>query len=502
MFHSYRLRLSLVMIALPVIALLSVGLFIGRNASAQLNDYVVARNAFKERRMAFEQKAVEPQGLFVLKVPVDVDGNVAAGAWASPLADLAPVPVTEGAIAKFSSQFVAADGAAGATVDRTTPALEPEPEPRLFVLRLDVGDEGTINAADAAAPLEQFGPVPVDDPISIVSGDVGEFQVLAGPGLVPALEETRADTIGSMNRYIIIAVTLAGASAAAAAFFISRGATLPVEALTAAARSMEAGDLSHRVAVRTQDEFGELAHAFNAMADRIEQDTKLRRRMASDVAHELRTPLNNLSGYLDAIADGVVQPDAGVISSLQQEADALVRLVRDVEQLSLADSGELPLLSTEVDVRDVVARGVSAAAARAAERAIELRCDAVDGPMIVHGDADRLSQVLRNLLDNALTHTPAGGAIVVRTTAQAEVVRMIVEDSGPGISELDLPHVFDRFYRADASRSRATGGAGLGLAIVRKIVEAHGGSVEAKNAEDGGARLTVSLPRLPSSGLG
>ena len=192
-----------------------------------------------------------------------------------------------------------------------------------------------------------------------------------------------------------------------------------------------------------------------------------------------------------SIKPGAIQ---SVVALLRQETESLVRLVRDVEQLSQADAGELRLHREPVDLRDVAANAVAAASARATELLVELRIRPSAAPVAANADAGRIRQVLRNLLDNALTHTPAGGAVTVSSLREGGFATIAVEDTGPGIPDEHLPLIFDRFYRADPSRTRATGGAGLGLAIVRQIVEAHGGHVQVNNVDGGGARFLVALP--------
>jgi signal transduction histidine kinase len=232
------------------------------------------------------------------------------------------------------------------------------------------------------------------------------------------------------------------------------------------------------------------------MAASIEHNQDLRRQMTSDVAHELRTPLNNISGYLDAIADGVVEPTPATIASLQEEAALLVRLVADLEQLSLADAGRQVLVKQRLNLADVVERAVAFIAPRSRARGITIQAECSATPA-VEGDADRLAQVVRNLLENAVTHTPEGGRITVALKREGRSATLSVADTGPGIAPQHLPLIFERFYRADPSRTRATGGAGLGLAIVKQLVEAHGGTVSVENLPRSGACFTVTLPLAP-----
>jgi signal transduction histidine kinase len=276
---------------------------------------------------------------------------------------------------------------------------------------------------------------------------------------------------------------------------LSRRILGPVEALTAAARRMEAGDLSQRVEITSpNDEIGDLARAFNRMADGLARLEKLRRQLVTDVAHELRTPLTNIRGYLEAIRDGVVEPERTVIDSLHEEAMLLSHLVDDLQELSLAEAGGLTLERQLVALADVVDRAIGAARPRAKAEGIALRVDLAEDLPLVDVDPRRIGQVLRNLLDNGLTHTGPGGEIVVDAHSDDEWVEVSVRDTGAGIAAEDLPYVFERFYRADRSRSRATGGAGLGLAIVKQLVEAHGGRIEVESEIGQGTWFTFTLP--------
>ncbi|HEX6031249.1 MAG TPA: ATP-binding protein [Tepidiformaceae bacterium] len=328
--------------------------------------------------------------------------------------------------------------------------------------------------------------------------DTGDAYMLqAERGFIAAYKRDQQDAINTLNRNLAIAVGAFSLTAAVIAFALSRRILGPVESLTGAARRLEGGDLKQRVDIRSRDEIGELGHAFNAMAESLERNETLRKQMTSDVAHELRTPLNNISGYLDAITDGVVEPDERVITSLQEESALLVRLVGDLEQLSLADAGQQQLFPERLAMEELISRAVDGVAKRAASKSIAVTTDYASRIPAVDADRGRMGQVLRNLLENAVTHTPEGGSIAVSLRASQGIVSVSVTDSGPGIPAQHLPFIFERFYRADRSRARATGGAGLGLAIVKQIVESHGGTVRAENATSGGARLTVSLPAAP-----
>ncbi len=299
--------------------------------------------------------------------------------------------------------------------------------------------------------------------------------------------------LASVNRWLFQGVLVACLAAVALSLALSRQVVKPIAALTTAAREMEKGDLTQRVQHVSGDEVGELGHAFNAMADALERGEALRRNMVSDVAHELRTPLSNIRGYLEAARDGVIQADAAVIASLHDEALMLTRLVNDLQELSLAEAGQLKLLRAAVDVRDVIQQAVDVMQTEAADKQLTLSADVPDDLPAVDADSERIGQVLRNLLANALAYTPEGGTVAVSAHAAGQEVVVSVKDSGVGITAEDLPHVFERFYRSDKSRTRSTGGSGLGLAIVKQLVEAHGGRVWAESAPGAGSTFAFTL---------
>jgi signal transduction histidine kinase len=293
---------------------------------------------------------------------------------------------------------------------------------------------------------------------------------------------------------LLLAAGVAGLAAVLLTLVLSRRILRPVEALTAAAQRMEKGDLSQRVEVHSQDEIGELARAFNAMADGLARLEELRRNMVTDVAHELRTPLSNIRGYLEALQDGVVEPKPEVIDSLHEEAMLLNRLVDDLRELTLAEAGQLKLERRPVAPADLVDRALEAARAQAEAKGIALQADLPEDLPLVDVDSQRIGQVLGNLLSNALTHTPPGGKVVVVARAKQLAVEVSVSDTGEGIPLERLPYIFERFYRADRSRSRATGGTGLGLSIAKQLVEAHGGRISVASQVGQGTTFTFTLP--------
>jgi signal transduction histidine kinase len=318
------------------------------------------------------------------------------------------------------------------------------------------------------------------------------------PPSPPGVDPESMAFLASVNRTLLLVAVVAGLSAVLLILGLSRRILAPVEALTAAVRRMEAGDLSQRVEVTSRDEIGELAQAFNAMADGLARLEELRRNMVTDVAHELRTPLSNIRGYLEALQDGVLEPERGIIDSLHAEAMLLHHLVDDLQELSLAEAGHLKLERQPVALADIVDKAVEAVRPRAEAEVVTVQVDLPED-LLVDVDPQRVGQVLRNLLENALTHTPACGEIAVTAHVEGQWVEVSVRDTGSGIAAEDLPYVFERFYRVDKSRSRATGGAGLGLAIARQLVEAHGGHIWVESTESEGSTFTFALPISISS---
>ncbi len=277
-------------------------------------------------------------------------------------------------------------------------------------------------------------------------------------------------------------------------FFLSRRILSPVKALTLAARQLGKGDFSQRVMIKDKSEVGELAQAFNMMAENLERDEQLQRNMVADIAHELRTPLSNLKGYLEAIRERVVEPDEKTIRSLDEEASLLSRLVNDLQELSLAEAGELKMVIQPEDIAELINQTVIAVQAQASAKGLSVSIDLPDELPSVNIDSQRIGQVLLNLLENALAHTGKGDAVTVTAREQGKWVEVTVSDTGEGIPSEDLPNIFDRFYRVDKSRTRATGSSGLGLTIARRLVEAHGGKINAQSEPGKGSRFYFTIP--------
>ncbi len=298
----------------------------------------------------------------------------------------------------------------------------------------------------------------------------------------------------AMGRFFLWAGLLAILVALAFTFFISRRILAPVRALTGTARRLGKGDFSPRLNSTDRGELGELARTFDNMADNLERNENMRRNLVADTAHELRTPLTNIRGYLEAIRDGVVTPDAATIDSLYEEATLLSRLVDDLQMLALAEAGALKLLRQDEDIARVINRSAAAARTLCAAKGITLQTDVPENLPACNIDAQRITQVLNNLLNNAVTHTPPGGTVTVAARQQGPWVEISVDDTGEGIPAAELTNIFERFYRVDKSRARSTGGHGLGLTIARRLVEAHGGKIEARSEPGKGSRFAFTVP--------
>lgn len=293
-----------------------------------------------------------------------------------------------------------------------------------------------------------------------------------------------------------IALAVAVLVALAVSLVLTRRIGASLAALTTAARQVAGGRFAARVPTPDMGrEFDELVRAFNQMAARLEESENLRHRLLADVAHEVRTPVATLNAHLEGLEDGVVEPGPETFAVLRAQSARLTRLAEDLAAVTRAESGELTLTLDETEPGELLRLAHLAARDRADAAGVELVLDADPDLPAVEADPERMAQVLGNLVDNALRHTPAGGRVTLAGRRDGDRVRLTVSDTGEGIAVEHLPHVFERFYRADTARDRASGGSGVGLAITRALVEAHGGTVSARSAGPGaGATFTVALP--------
>ena len=302
----------------------------------------------------------------------------------------------------------------------------------------------------------------------------------------------------SLSLLLILSGSLAVAVAMILTFFVSRRILKPVETLARVSRQAAGRDFTVRAQVQSKDEVGELARTFNTMLAELSRTEELRRNLVGDVAHELRTPLTNIRGYVEGISDGVMQPDPETLAAIRGEIHLLTRLIEDLQDLALVESGQMQLKFRSCDMGDLI-RGASLAVhPQAQAKSISLEVDEACR-LPIQADAQRVSQVLCNLLVNAITHTPTGGRVQIGAKEVEGCAQVSVRDNGPGIAAEDQSYVFQRFFRVDKSRSRATGGVGLGLTITRRLVEAHQGQIEVISQAGEGAEFRFTLPLEPVS---
>ena len=303
------------------------------------------------------------------------------------------------------------------------------------------------------------------------------------------------------NQQVAMAVWLSSCGLAmimpSLAFWLGRRAfwniARPLAEIMAAAESVAEGNFSVRVGKGRRGEFGRLGQSFNQMVAELERADQQRRNLTADVAHELRTPLHIIQGNLEGILDGVYEPTAEHIEATLEETRLLARLVGDLQTLSLAEAGQLPLHKEAVDVAELLADVATSFSGPAEINGVRLQVAAENG-LVVWGDVGRLDQVLSNLVVNSLRHTPAGGQIGLGATPAGDKIKIVVSDSGAGIPAGDLPYIFDRFWRGDRSRTHQGNGAGLGLAIVRQLVQAHAGTITVDSEVGQGTTFTINLP--------
>lgn len=314
------------------------------------------------------------------------------------------------------------------------------------------------------------------------------------------------DFLQAVNNSIWIAGAIAVFTAVILSLFLARQITSPLRNMTLAAKQIASGDLSQRVQVKSKDELGELAAAFNSMAESLARNEQVRRNMVADIAHELRTPLTVIRGNLEAIIDGVIPLSKDYVASIHEETTVLANLIADLRELSLAEAGQLKLERSPTNLADLLGKVVAKHQPAAVEKDISLAIDLPEELPSADIDEQRISQAINNLLSNALRHTEAGGRIVVaarqdgvvassKARKTSPLLTVSVEDTGTGIPAEELPYIFERFYRLDKSRSRASGGSGIGLAIVKQLVEAHGGKVWAESTLGKGSKFYFTVPQ-------
>lgn len=305
----------------------------------------------------------------------------------------------------------------------------------------------------------------------------------------------------AVNEALLWATLVSGLVAGITSLFITRQVVAPIQALTRASQRIATGKYEERVPIQTpsssEDELGKLALSFNQMAAQLEQTEAMRRQLIGDVAHELRTPLTTIKGSMEGLMDGVLPADETTFLQLYQEADRLQRLVNDLQELSRVESRAYDLQPHRVRVGALIQGVASRLAPQFDEKGVDLSVEVPPDLPLVLADEDRLTQILTNLLGNALHYTPMGEEVDILAEQKGREIQVTVSDTGIGIPPEHLPHVFDRFYRVDKSRSRAGGGSGIGLTIARHLVEAHGGRIWVESEGAGkGSEFTFTLPLL------
>jgi signal transduction histidine kinase len=302
----------------------------------------------------------------------------------------------------------------------------------------------------------------------------------------------------SLRGFLIAGVGIGGSSLLIG-LLISRRMARPLVRLTEATGAIASGNLDVRVPEHHPGELGELAAAFNRMAEDLARADSLRRDMTADVAHELRTPLAVIRGKLEGVLDGVYPASPEHLEPIIEETELLSHLVEDLRLLALAETGQLALSMSPTDIGDLLCDAAVNFGPQADDRGIALQVEVADGLPKALADARRIAQVLGNLLTNALRHTPRGGTVILCASCGDGVIELAVADTGSGIPPKDLPYIFERFWRGEKSRSRAMGGSGLGLAIAKQLVEMHGSAITVETAPGQGSTFRFSLPVAPDT---
>ena len=452
--RSFALRLTAAFVGVGIAAAAVAALLVNAEFGRRFTSYLDSRQRAQEQQVA--------------SALADAYGT--AGTWTD--ANLSPV----GALIAMEGGTLEVRNTSGSTVwlaDRTTVGLDPAMHRTMM----------------GAGPLGSEHTLPVT-----AQGKVVGYAVMRLPtgGLLPHDVSFR----NSINRLLFFGAIAAAAVALLLGLLLAKRAVAPARDLTAAARAFAHGDRASRISSGRDDEFGEMADAFDAMADTVDEEDRLRRTFASDVAHELRTPLAILRTSVESIQDGVLTPDDTSFASLHEEVLRMSRLVEDLETVAQADAARFSLRRESVDLGAEVGTVLEGFRDRFTEGGIEVEVDIEE--VIMDGDPVRLRQIVSNLLSNARKFTPAGGRVRVSVRAQGGDAVLEVADSGPGIPAEELDRVFDRFYRG---RTVKAGGSGIGLAVVRDLARAHGGSVAVENLTPVGTSFRVILPSSPGTGL-
>jgi two-component system sensor histidine kinase BaeS len=365
----------------------------------------------------------------------------------------------------------------------------PPPDPQPFVL-VDRNGEVIIPGGKYQSGQKVQRGV-LEKGIGIVVDGL-EVGTVVTTGQTPARSTIEDKYLAGVNRSLLVAAIGGAAIAFGLGLFLARSLAHPLRDLTAATRNLALGKLDQRVPVRSRDELGELAQSFNQMSADLERANQSRRQMTADIAHDLRNPLTVIGGYLESLQDGKLEATPDRIATMQAEVRHLQRLVEDLRTLSLAEAGELALRPQPVAPAELLARVAAAYQDQAGQQGIHLSAEAEAALDEASLDPERMEQVLGNLVSNALRYTPEGGQIRLSARQAGGGLVLSVTDSGSGIPPEILPHIFERSYRGDPSRSGDE--SGLGLAISRSIVELHGGRIRVESVPGKGSRFIIELP--------
>lgn len=455
--RSLTVKIALVVV---VVSLFSVGLV------ALFSGWTTAREYDRLLVDQLQDRLVEQAALFYQQ----------RGSW-------------QGAMVAFNAEF---DGRRGRRMP-DGPDGPPGNQMRTPLVLLDakgcvVGPRDPVYTPGACLPQYQ---VSRGSPVKVNGETVG---TVIQTGVMPLRDPAEEAYLTRTGRGLLWGAVAASAIALLLGLALARNLTRPLRRLTEAIHAMAAGKLEQRVNVSSRDEIGELASAFNTMSAELTQSNQARRQMTADIAHELRNPLMVMTGYIEALRDGVLRPSPERFDMMYEEAQHLQRLVADLRTLSLADAGELALMPQVVEPSVLLARAAESYTPAAQKAGISLVVAPGDAVPDVEVDVERMVQVLANLLTNALRHTPAGGTVTLGTHSERGGAAITVADTGEGIAPAVLPRVFDRFYRADKARSQSGDESGLGLAIVKSIITSHGGTVDVTSELGKGTTFTVHLP--------
>ncbi len=451
--RSLTLKLTLAFLVVALIGALLVAIFVGVRTRNEFDQFISDR---------YQQELVEQLVAYYRQ----------AGSWQGLQAIAMRVPSRMGRLGYLRAPVALADANGRVTLGT-----------RRFALNQQLSRNELRQALPIEVDGQTVGYVLVDMPAAVMER------------VPPALE---ADFLRRVNQAIIWGALGATVLALLIGVLLARAISRPVKELTEATQRVARGELGHQVPVHGSDELAQLASSFNQMSADLATEAHLRRQMTADIAHELRTPLSIILGYTEALSDGKLQGKPAIYEAMYGEAQLLSHLVDDLRVLSLADAGELTLNQTLLAPAELLERTAVAHAALAAQRNIRLETRVAPDLPPLAVDRERMAQVLANLVSNALRYTPAHGVVTLSAEAQGDRVLLRVSDTGPGIEPEHLPHIFDRFYRADVART-ANGESGLGLAIAKSLVEAHGGTIWADSTPGQGATFAIALPAASRS---